>query len=128
MLLDSNILIYAVQPEHAFLRERIGAGACRVSAVCRLEALGYHRLSTEDRADLEAMFKELEELPVDAAVIDRAILLRQARRLSLGDALTAATALVHDLTLVTRNTEDFDWIPGLKLWNPFVRPSPPTSS
>jgi hypothetical protein len=37
----------------------------------------------------------------------------------LGDALVAGTALVHGLTLVTRNTEDFDWIPGLPLFDPF---------
>jgi predicted nucleic acid-binding protein len=35
--------------------------------------------------------------------------------MSLGDALVAGTALVHRLTLVTRNVEDFHWIqrPGV---------------
>lgn len=35
------------------------------------------------------------------------------------DALIAATALQHQLTLVTRNTEDFQ-IEDLKLYNPFT--------
>lgn len=35
------------------------------------------------------------------------------------DSLIAATALVHDLTLVTRNTKDFEQI-GVKLFNPFT--------
>lgn len=35
------------------------------------------------------------------------------------DALIGATALVHDLTLVTRNTKDFNGIEGLRLLNPF---------
>jgi predicted nucleic acid-binding protein len=39
--------------------------------------------------------------------------------MSLGDALVAGTALVHELTLVTRNIEDFRWIQGLTLVNPF---------
>ena len=39
--------------------------------------------------------------------------------MSLGDALVAGTALVHSLTLVTRNVEDFQWIQGLSLLNPF---------
>jgi tRNA(fMet)-specific endonuclease VapC len=30
------------------------------------------------------------------------------------DLRIAATALVHDLTLVTRNTQDFARVPGLK--------------
>ncbi len=36
------------------------------------------------------------------------------------DALIAATALVHDLTLVTRNLKDFVGIDGLRIDNPFV--------
>jgi predicted nucleic acid-binding protein len=39
--------------------------------------------------------------------------------MSLGDALVAGTALVHELTLVTRNVDDFQWIQGLSLLNPF---------
>ena len=35
------------------------------------------------------------------------------------DALIAATALEHCLTVVTRNTEDFDRI-GVKLFNPWI--------
>jgi len=38
--------------------------------------------------------------------------------MSLGDAIIAGTALAYDLTLVTRNTEDFQWIDGLSLLNP----------
>lgn len=40
--------------------------------------------------------------------------------MSLGDAVIAATAVQRGLTLVTRNTKDFDWIEGLELVNPFV--------
>lgn len=47
-----------------------------------------------------------------------AVRLRQLRKLTLGDALIAATALVHDRTLVTRNVQDFNWIPGLNVLNP----------
>lgn len=36
------------------------------------------------------------------------------------DSLIAATALVHDLIVVTDNTKDFDSINNLKLFNPFI--------
>lgn len=38
--------------------------------------------------------------------------------MGLGDAIIAATALEHDLTLITRNTRDFHWIANLDLHNP----------
>jgi predicted nucleic acid-binding protein len=49
-----------------------------------------------------------------------AVQLRQQRKISLGDALIAGTAIVHGRTLVTRNTDDFAWIDGLALLNPFT--------
>ena len=41
------------------------------------------------------------------------------RLVALGDALIAATALEHDLDLVTRNADDFKHMPGLNWSNPF---------
>jgi predicted nucleic acid-binding protein len=39
--------------------------------------------------------------------------------MTLGDAIIAGTALVHQRTLVTRNIQDFRWISDLELLNPF---------
>ncbi|TWS26698.1 type II toxin-antitoxin system VapC family toxin [Tsukamurella sputi] len=41
------------------------------------------------------------------------------RTLSIVDALIAATALAHDLTLVTRNVTDFEGVP-VRTLNPFT--------
>jgi toxin FitB len=67
---------------------------------------------------LEELFETMPVLRITDSVVDKAIELRQARRMSLGDALIAATALHHDLMLTTRNTEDFVNIAGLKLRDP----------
>jgi hypothetical protein len=62
--------------------------------------------------------KVLNTVPVDDAIIQRAVQLRQVKKISLGDALIAATALVHGVELVTRNTTDFSEIFGLTVVNP----------
>ena len=122
MLLDSNIIIYAARPEHEALRRFIAEHAPRVSAVSYVETLGYYRLDDEERQFLEAFFTAADVLPLTQPVLDEAVRLRQQRRMSLGDALIAATALVHGLRLVTRNVDDFRWVDGLNLLNPLGGP------
>jgi toxin FitB len=119
MLLDSNIIIYALQPQYAFLRAFIAKHAPVVSAVSMIETLGYHRITPAEKLALEQFFSAGLVLPISGVVVERAIDLRQQKKLSLGDSLVAATALVHQKTLVTRNTTDFDWIEGLVVFNPF---------
>ena len=119
MLLDSNIIIYAAQPEHDQIRWFISEHEIAVSALSYVEVLGYHRLTEESRLYFEEFFRIVEVLPISQAVLDRAVALRQMRRMTLGDSIIAATALVYNRTLVTRNIEDFQWIAELTLLNPF---------
>jgi predicted nucleic acid-binding protein len=44
---------------------------------------------------------------------------RHRKTLPIVDSFIAATALVHHLTLVTRNTKDFEELSGLTLLNPW---------
>ncbi len=55
---------------------------------------------------------------VDLAIIKQAILVRRETKIKLPDAIIAATALVRDLTLVSRNEKDFSQVKGLKWINP----------
>ncbi|HSS75322.1 MAG TPA: type II toxin-antitoxin system VapC family toxin [Thermoanaerobaculia bacterium] len=120
MLLDSNIIIYSAQPENDFLRQLIAERTPAVSGVSYVEVLGYHRLNEADRELFEAFFAETRVLPLSQPVLDKAVRLRQAKKIKLGDALVAGTALLYDLTLVTRNVDDFFGIEGLRVLNPFA--------
>jgi toxin FitB len=120
MLLDSNIIIYAAQPENEFLREFIAENSPFVSALSRLEVLGYHQINDEDKTYFEEFFNASQILPVSQAVIEQGVTLKQIKKMSLGDTIIAATGLVYDLTVVTRNIDDFRWITNLKLFNPFA--------
>lgn len=62
-------------------------------------------------------------IPVDLEIAETAGRLRafekaNGRILTVADSLMAATAVVRDLTLATRNVKDFETL-GLKLINPF---------
>jgi predicted nucleic acid-binding protein len=118
-LLDSNIVIYATQPANGWLRSDILSHPFAVSQATRIEVLGWHKLTPQDKTDLEIFLAAGVVLSISDAIADRAIELRQARKFSLGDALIAATALEHDLDLVTRNADDFKQVPGLNWSNPF---------
>jgi predicted nucleic acid-binding protein len=58
-------------------------------------------------------------LALDATIAERAALLLAERTRPGNDTLIAATALVHDLVLVTRNLRDFAGIADLRLVDPW---------
>jgi predicted nucleic acid-binding protein len=60
-------------------------------------------------------------LDIDAQVADRwgRVQASTGRTLPVIDGLLAATALQHDLTLVTRNTKDFEGL-GVQIVNPWT--------
>ena len=121
-LLDSNIVIAAAAPEAEALRAELAAEPCVISIVTRIEVLGYHRLSAEEESGLIEFLSRVETHALDDSVAARAVTLRQQRKMGLGDAIIAATALVHGLVLVTRNVDDFKHVAGLELHNPFTEP------
>ena len=119
-LLDSNLLIYSADATNAFLRPMVRDADNFASVITRVETLGFTRLDPADATYLNSVFTILGLFPVTTAVIERAIMLRQQHRMTLGDALIGATALEYNLTLDTRNVTDFASIIGLTVYDPFT--------
>lgn len=124
MILDSNLIIYAARPEYPGLRRLIASRSPAVSAVSVVEVLGYHKLSAVDRAHFERFFAAADVLPLSDAVVAQAVSVRQARKMSLGDALVAATALIFRRELLTHNITDFTGVPGLAVSDPLANGDP----
>jgi len=118
-LIDSNIIIYSGTNENSWLRKLFYERNSFFSSISKIEVLGYQQITEEQSTYFSEVFKILKTLPVDYEVIDKAVLLRQQKKLTLGDSIIAATALLNNLTLVTRNVDDFSNIPNLNIENPF---------
>lgn len=122
VLADSNILILATRPEHVALRRWLLDTLPGVSVISRVEILGYHRLHEAERAALAELLDNLKLYYLTPASYEIAIQLRQRQKISLGDALIAATCLERGLALATANLADFSWIEELRVFNPLVGP------
>jgi toxin FitB len=97
-------------------------GEIRKGAAALPQSKRRTRLETWLDLDLQARFTG-RILPIDAAIADRWGVLsadakRKGRALSVIDGLLAATALEHNLTIVSRNTDDFALI-QVSILNPW---------
>lgn len=90
-----------------------------ISVVVKIEVLGYGTNETAKMQLLEEFIDTANILSLDDAVTKRVIALRRIKKIKLGDAIIAATALEHDLTLISRNVADFVNIQGLTVINPW---------
>lgn len=131
-LLDTNVLseLRRKQPNIALVRwwETAPEQALRVSVLTLGEIrYGVERLALRDSVSAAVYERWMEQLvshfadrllPVDQAVAQAWGRLPTSRPVPVVDSLLAATAMVHGLTLVTRNTRDFADL-GVSLLNPF---------
>lgn len=116
VILDTNVFIYLVNG--TLPRTRIISTDITHASVTKIEALGFSRIHVGELQLLQSLFAQSYSFALTDVIIDRAVKLRQLRRMSLGDSIVAATALEHDLELWTANTEDFQQVEGLRLVNP----------
>jgi hypothetical protein len=119
-LLDTNAVIDAFAGKADAVKALAKARSDAVewvgySAMTRLEILGFAALSAADEKGLRELLAEFTEVHIAPAVIDEAIRVRKAIRIKIPDAIIAATALVHQAEVVSRNTTDFRGVAGLKV-------------
>jgi hypothetical protein len=113
VLVDSDVFV-----DHLRGRHRFAAGSdddVHYSSITRAELFAGR--GTEERR-VRRLLEAFTELAVDTQIAERGGRLRRTRGINLADALIAATAREHRLTLITRNIRDFARVDGLRVRAP----------
>ena len=117
-LIDSNIIICSFSDEYQYLRHLFIEENAKISEISREEVLGYHGLNDVQKRCFSDIFSYTAIIFPSQEVYNKAIELRQQYNLKLGDSIIAATSLVYDLKLYTRNLKDFEPVKKLTCVNP----------
>ena len=129
-LLDSDWVIDLLgsEPAALILLDRLSPDGLRMSVVSYMEAYQGTLREPDPMASelqLNTLIESIPVVPFSADVARRCARIRETLRLQgrrVGsralDLVIAATAVEHDLILVTRNTRDYRDVPGLALYDP----------
>ena len=120
-IIDTNLIIYAIQPQFHWLIPSIMTPNCCYATVTKIEVLGFKNIRPHEKALFQKYFAILKPLHLTDDIIDQAIDIRQNKKIKLGDAIIAATARVHNLEIFTHNIVDFINIDGVKVSDPLAK-------
>ncbi len=123
-LWDTNTAIYYLQKQFQPLAELFMDGILQqyqpaISAITEIELLCWKTATEQDLEILRSFIIDALVFELEQPVKLKTIELRRTYKIKLPDAIIAATASTYNLTLITRNTNDFDAISGLKTVNPW---------
>lgn len=121
-LLDTGLVLRHLRgqrPTVQLLRGLSKLGRLSIASVTRLEV--HAGMRPEERYATHKLLARLATIDLDREIADRAgdmiaASQRAGKALAVPDAIIAATAIGHQLTLVTLNRGDFQHVAGLSLY------------
>lgn len=123
-LIDTNIVIATLgnklPPDGTAFIKTIPPN---ISVITQVELLGWYGVSAADLIPLTDFVNKATIFGLAVPIVQQTIILRQYHKIKTPDAIIAATALIHGLTLVSRNVSDFKQISQLQVINPFELPA-----
>lgn len=116
ILLDTNIFIYLANGKlHV---DELKNNDIAFASISKIEALGITQITAAEQGYLKELFNECEQIDLAETIIQQAIKLRQRSKITLGDSIVAACAMVNGFTLWTANVVDFKNIEEIHTHNP----------
>jgi len=94
-------------------------GQFYISVINKIELLGFAGITENEELKFQELINAADVLDLDEDIVNSTIEIRKQYKTKLPDAIIAASALVNELTIITRNTKDFDKIEGLEVLNPY---------
>ncbi|MDR4503338.1 MAG: type II toxin-antitoxin system VapC family toxin [Candidatus Scalindua sp.] len=121
-LIDTNILIYHTKGSEKsiiFMDSIISQKAFNISVITKIEFLGWDKHTPDGIEKCKRLLEYANTYLVDEGIANKAIELKRRTNIKLADAIIAATAVLNNLNLKTRNVNDFKAIEVLEFTNPF---------
>src|SRR3989339_1932065 len=122
-IIDTNIIIYYLDdkiPKGELKKlENIFIISFNISTITKIELLGWNKIDSKTKKKINEFFENANVHYVNSIIEHNTIELKQKYKIAIPDAVLAATALVNNFTLVTRNEKDFSKIKNLRIYNPF---------
>ncbi len=125
-LWDTNTAIYYLQQQFPSAAEKFIDGLLNedqpyISAITEIELLCWKTATEKDLEVLHNFINDALVIELEQSIKLKTADIRKQHKIKLPDAIIAATALVYDLTLITRNTKDFEGISSLTTLNPWEK-------
>lgn len=123
-LIDTNVIIYFLKNEIPEKKKssirNIFSSSFIISVISEIEFLGWMGFDEEEFNQANDFIHLAETINLSDEIVQRTINIKRRNKIKTPDAVIAATCLVNDSTLVTRNISDFAKIDGLRIYNPFA--------
>ena len=122
-LVDSNVFIDYIaerfDPERLTKLDLIFDIELNTSIIWKIEVLGFNVPEVEE-VKLYNFFSIANVIGLTNEISELTISLRKSVKIKIPDAIIAATAIIHNLTLLTRNLKDFKDLPDLTIEDPYT--------
>ncbi|MFN0037786.1 MAG: type II toxin-antitoxin system VapC family toxin [Saprospiraceae bacterium] len=124
-LLDTNAAIYLIKGSVPIVNPTVIAEASKeapqLSVISKIGLLRWNAPTEAEAQKCQVFVGDSRIYQLSDEVAERTIWIRKLpHKPKLPDCIIAATAIVHDMVLLSRNESDFSKIPGLRLINPFA--------
>jgi predicted nucleic acid-binding protein len=121
-LIDTNAVIdylgKILPPKGMDFMNNVIDAVPNISVITKIEVLGF-KAPAEHYQLLSNFMEDATILDLTGNIVDLTIDIRKNFKIKLPDAIIASTAIICELTLITRNISDFKYIKGLKILNPY---------